>query len=246
MRVWRPGVGACRMIAATMTVVAAAAVAVTVAHVRAGIRVHTPPAAPGLAALSDQQLAGLLPAGNAFPAGWTPNHSYVSPDGFGYSRYHNIGAADGYRPLACHEVAYGIRTGSRAAAIVDEHDPAGRSASRIPSSDILMNVGREFRPEVFDDMRDLVLRCPRIHARFPGFDFTTRIVEDTRPADAPQRFRYTVTVTSDRELIATRDYAYARFDHLIVSAEATAGHERLLDHFMAETVQRLTTAGAPH
>lgn len=69
MRVWRPGVGACRMIAATMTVVAAAAVAVTVAHVRAGIRVHTPPAAPGLAALSDQQLAGLLPAGNAFPAG---------------------------------------------------------------------------------------------------------------------------------------------------------------------------------
>jgi hypothetical protein len=112
-----------------------------------------------------------------------------------------------------------------------------------------MNVGREFRPEVFDDMRTLVLRCAHFHARFPGFDFTTRIVEDTRPADAPQRFRYTVTVTWGRNPvhpIATHHYAYARFDHLIVSADATVGHEQMLDHFFADTVQRLTTVRAPH
>jgi hypothetical protein len=151
--------------------------------------------------------------------------------------------------VECHEVPNGLRTGSYPAATVDEHDPGDRSTSRIPSSDILMDVGREFRPEVFDDMRALVLRCAHFHARFPGLDFTTRIVEDTRLADAPQRFRFTVTVTWGRNPvhpITTHDYAYARFDHLIVSADATVGHEQMLDHFFADTVQRLTTARAPH
>jgi hypothetical protein len=243
--------GACtsRVIAAILSGVAAAAVAITVPHTLAVRRAQPPPVAPGLAALSDQQLADLLPARNAFPADWTPNHNYDSPDRFGYGRYHNIGVSDGYQPLECHEVAYGIRTGSYPAATVDEHDPADRSTSRIPSSDILMQVGREFRPDVFDDMRALVARCAHFHARFPDFDFTTRIVEDTRPADAPQRFRYTVTVTSGRNPvypITSRDYAYARFDHLIVSANATVGHQQMLDHFFAATVQRLATAHAPH
>ena len=249
MSVQRPGVRTSRVIAAIMSGIAVVAVAVTAPRTLAAWQAQTTPVAPGLAALSDQQLAGLLPAQNAFPAGWTPNQNYVSPNKFGYGRYHNIGASDGYQPLECHEVAYGIRTGSYPTATVDEHDPGDRSTSRYPSSDILMNVGREFRPDVFDEMRTLVLRCAHFHARFPDFDFTTRIVEDTRPADAPQRFRYTVTVTWGRNPvhpIASHHYAYARFDDLIVSANATAGHEAMLDHFFADTTQRLTTARASH
>lgn len=244
----RPSARTSRVIAAIMSGVSAAAVAITVPHTLAARWAQPPPVAPGLAALSDQQLAGLLPARNAFPAAWTSNDTYDSPDAFGYGRYHNIGVSDGYQPLECHEVAYGIRTGSHPSATVDEHDPADRSTSRSYSSDILMSVAREFRPDVFDDMRTLVRRCGHFHARFPDFDFTTRIVEDTRPADAPQRFRYTVTVTwghNPVHPITSRDYAYARLDHLIVSAEATVGHEQMLDHFFADTVQRLTTVRVP-
>jgi hypothetical protein len=249
MSTHRPGTPTSRVIAVVMSGVAAAALAITVPYVLAARRAYTPRVAPGLAALSDQQLAGLLPARNAFPAGWTPNHNYDSPDRFGYGRSHNIGVSDGYQPFECHEVAYGIRTGSYPAATVDEHDPADRSTSRIHSSDILMQVGREFRPDVFDDMRALVARCAHFHARFPGFDFTTHIVEDTRPVDGPQRFRYTVTNSWGRNpvrTVGTHDYAYARFDHLIVSANATVGHQQMLDHFFAATVQRLTTLRAPH
>lgn len=248
MRAGRPTARTSRLIAAITSGVASAAVVITMPHTLAAWRTQPAPVAPGLAALSDQQLAALLPARNAFPADWTANDNYDSPDAFGYGRYHNIGVSDGYQPLECHEVAYGIRTGSRPSATVDEHDPADRSTSRIRSSDIRMRVAREFRPDVFDDARALVRRCGHFHARFPDFNFTTRIVDDTRPADAPQRFRYTVTVTWGQNPvhpIASRNYSYARFDHLIVSADATVGHEQMLDHFFADTVQRLTTVHLP-
>jgi hypothetical protein len=239
-----PAVRRPRAIAAVMICVAAAAVAITVPHVVAAQHTQAPAPAPGLAALSDQQLAGLLPTSHEFPPGWTPNRQYTSADTFGYSRRSTTGHRDRYRPADCGAVAYGIYPGAYPSATVDEHDPADRSHSHLPASDIKMEVGREFNPDVFDQMRTLVLQCEHFHASNFGFDFTTSILEDTRPADAPQRFRYTMTVSWGQNPVhrlASDDYAYARFDHLIVSAKATAAHGPLLHQFFTDALRRITT-----
>jgi hypothetical protein len=237
-----------RLIAAVMCLIAAAAVAITVPRVVALRRGPAPlPIAPGLAASSDHQLAELLPAASSFPADWTPKKTYDSPDVFGYPGYHNAGADDGYEPVACYEVAYGARIGAFQAATVDEHDPAdpGYLSDR---SDIRLSIGREFNPSVFDEMRTLATQCPHFHARFPGFDFTVRILEDTRPADGPQRFRYRVTITYGHDpvnTIGSDDYAYARISGLIVSGTATDGHQRLLDQLFGDTLRRADAAHTP-
>lgn len=237
-----------RLIAAMLCVIAVAALAITVPEVLAARRARASmPDAPGLAALSGHQLADLLPTQNDFPAGWTRNKTFDSPEDFGYGGYHNIGAVDGYQPVECYEVAYGIRTGSFPAATVAEHDPADPSYLMPDSTDLRMQVGREFNPTVFDDMRTLVSRCSYFRTRFPGFGYTVRILENSSPLGALQRFRYTVTVTDEHnpaDTIDTDYYWYARVSGLIVSGMGTTGHQQMLDRFVEDTLRRVH--GADH
>jgi hypothetical protein len=238
-----------RLIAVMLCVIATAAVAITAPAVVAARRSGAPlPDAPGLAALSGHQLADLLPTQNDFPAGWTRKETFDAPEGFGYGGYHNIGAVDGYQPVECYEVAYGIRTGSYPAATVAEHDPADPSYLMSDSTDIRMEVGREFNPAVFDEMRSRVSRCLHFRVRFPGFLYTVRILEDSRPVGAPQRFRYSVTVTDEdnsAHTIATHYYSYARVSGLIVSGMGTTGHEHMLDRFFEDILHRTHAADHP-
>jgi hypothetical protein len=234
-----------RLITALMCIIAATALAITVPVVVAARRGQSPlPIAPGLAALNDHQLAKLLPAPTTFPDGWTAKKTYDSPDIFGYPGYHNTGAADGFAPVACHEIAYGARIGAFEATTVEEHDPA--DPAHMPDrTDIRLSIGREFNTSVFDEMRTLASQCPHFRARNFGFDFTVHVLDDTHPADGPQRFRFNVIVSYGRNpvhTIAVDDYVYARISGLIVSGKATDGHQRLLDQLFNDTLRRIDTA----
>jgi hypothetical protein len=93
---------------------------------------------------------------------------------------------------------------------------------------------------------DAIDRCRA--ARFPGTAFTARILEDSRPADAPQRFRYSVTATWGHNLVhalSTRDYAYAQVAGLIVTGMATSGYQRMLDRLFGDTLGRTESAHRP-
>ncbi|ORW03452.1 MULTISPECIES: hypothetical protein [Mycobacterium] len=242
------------LIAAAMCVLAIAAVAITIPAVLAARRHLSPlPVAPGLAALSDEQLAALLPNQSDFPAGWKRNDSFNSRNTFGYATYHNIGSIDGYEPVGCYEVAYGIMTGSFPAATVNEHDPADRSS--LPDhTNIGIEIGRQFAPSVFDDMRQLVARCAHFRDHFPGFTYTVRILEDSRPAGGPQRFRYNVTITDETaaavtdgkrappHVISTDYFSYAQISGLILSGSDDTGDEHRFDALFDATQRRTQAA----
>ncbi|MEE3067477.1 MAG: hypothetical protein VYA67_26680 [Actinomycetota bacterium] len=234
------------LIAAALCVLAVAALAITVPAVLTGLRARAPlPDAPGLAALSGRELAELLPRQSDFPAGWTRNKTFDSPDQFGYGRYHSVGAVDGYQPVECYETAYGIQTGSLPAATVAEHDPADPPYRLPDSTDIQIAVGREFNSAVFDDTRTLVSRCSSLHNRFPGWVYTVRILEDSRPPGGLQRFRYTVTTTDQQnpaDTISTDYYSYVRMSGLMVSGNTTGVHQQMLDTFVEDTLRRVHAA----
>lgn len=231
------------LIAAALCVLAVAAVAITVPVVLTAGRASAPlPDAPGLAALSGRELAELLPPQSDFPAGWTRNKTFDSPDQFGYGRYHNVGFVDGYQPVECYPVAYGIQTGSLPAATVAEHDPADPPYRLPDSTDIQIAVGREFNSTVFDDTRTLVSRCSSFRNRFPGWVYTVHILEDLRPPGGPQRFRYTVTTTDPQnpaDAISTDYYSYVRISGLILSGNTTGVHQQMLDTFFEDTLSRI-------
>lgn len=236
-------------LAAALCVVALAAVAVTVPAVLTAWRARTPVAvAPGLAALSGGQLADLLPKQGDFPAGWTRIQKMDSPNDFGYGSYHNIGGVAGYQPVECSLAAYGIRTGSLFAASVAEHDPAGLSYLMPDRTDVQIAVGREFNATIFDDARRLVSRCSTFRDRFPGLVYTARILEDSRPSDGPERFRYAVT-TSDKDQsgrpIATSFYSYVRVSGLILSGNASGAQQHVLDTLFDDTLRRIDATGHP-
>ncbi|HEY9304213.1 MAG TPA: hypothetical protein VIO95_07980 [Mycobacterium sp.] len=224
-----------QLFAAALCVVAIIAVAITVptalARHRAG-RAGSGQLAPGLAALTDQQLGELVPRQSDFPAGWTPVHTYKPWDNFGYSRYHEMRNARAYRPSECFQVALGLATGSFGVATISEHDPADPSS--LPgSSDIRVEVGREFDPSVFDDMATRLPRCSHFIDEF-GYRNTVRILEDVHSADGQRHLRY--SVTSD---LGTDYYSYSRVSRLILTAEAKDGHQPLLDDLFENTLRRI-------
>jgi hypothetical protein len=224
-----------QLIAATLCVLAITAVAVTLPTVLARHRAGASgpgQLAPGLAALTDQQLGELVPRQRDFPEGWTPTHTYRPWDNFGYTRYHEMRDALAYRPSECFQVALGLATGSFGVATVAEHDPADRSY--LPeSTDIRVEIGREFEPAVFDDMTTRLPRCSHFIDEFASQN-TVRILEDVHPANGPWRLRY--SVTSD---LGTDYYSYARASGLILTGEAKDGHQQLLDALFENTLRRI-------
>ncbi|BBX96648.1 hypothetical protein [Mycobacterium lacus] len=94
--------------------------------------------------------------------------------------------------------------------------------------DIRLMVGREFDPAGFDAMIALVSRCSRFTTAGAGA-YTVTILEDSRPADGPQRFRYALTSTlSGKPADATRTeyFSYARRSGLILTGSASSGHQQ--------------------
>lgn len=224
-----------QLLAVVLCVLAIVAVAITLPVVLGRHRATGPGSAqlaPGLAALTDQQLAELVPKQSDFPTGWTPTHTYEPWDNFGYTRYHEMRNALSYRPSECFQVSLGLATGSYGVATVAEHDP-GSPAYLPGSADIRVEIGREFDPTIFDDMASRLPRCGHFTDEF-GYQDTVRVLEDAHPANGPRRLRY--SVTSD---LGTDYYSYARAAGLILTAQAKDGRQQLLDDLFENTVRRI-------
>jgi hypothetical protein len=223
-----------QLVAVILCILAVAAVAVTVPVALARHQARASGSgllAPGLAALTDQQLGELVPRQSDFPAGWTPTHAYPPWDNFGYSRYHEMRDALAYHPPECFQVGLGLATGSFGVAAISEHDPA--DPSFLPSrTDIRVEIGREFDAKVFDDMTMRLPRCSHFIDEFRSQN-TVRILEDVHPANGLRRLRY--SVTSD---LGTDYYSYARVSGLILTGEAEDGHQQLLDGLFENTLRR--------
>jgi hypothetical protein len=235
------------LIAALMSVIAVAAMVITGIGAATRSRAPAPgPLAPGLAALTGQQLADMLPRESDFPAGWTRVDTYGSrADGFGYSRYHSIGASFSHQPAECFDVVYGGATGSFPAAEIGEHDPTDPPYEYPRHEDMSVKIGREFNPAVFDEMTKRVSRCLHSVARSPATLYTVRILEDSRPAGGPQRFRYSVTTAYGEEpshVMSVGYYSYARLSGLILTASSDDGRQDLLDPLFENTIGRIRAA----
>jgi len=218
------------IVAAALWVVAVAAVAVTTCAVLTAWRGAHPsvqPLGPGLAALSDRQLAELLPARGDFPSSWTVKdgrHAYQW-NTFGSLRFHE-------EFDDCIGIMVTGSTGVFTSAEVSGGAPAGSSTS-YDHKDIDVKLGREFNPVGFDTLVRHVYQCLN-----PSSARTVRIFEDSRPAGGPQRFRYAVTTTSGH-ITHTDYYSYARVSALIFSGSATDGHQPLLDTLFEDTLRRI-------
>jgi hypothetical protein len=233
------------LIAATLCVLATAAVLITAPAILSAWRHNHPsgpePLAPKLAALSDQQLADLLPKQSDFPASWTVSDIKELSDTFGYFRYHVSDEGLGINPVECFSVVGVASTGAFDAAEVFGHDLAD-SAEVADRRDIRLMIGREFDPAGFDAFTALVSRCLRFNSAAIG-SYAVRIIEDSRPAGGPQRFRYSITTTiggDPPDETRIDYYSYARTSGLILTGSASTGHEQPFDTLFDNTLHRIS------
>lgn len=207
------------------------------------------PVAPGLAALDDDELADLLPKRGNFPPGWAVRDVQQAAEYFGYSTTQPSGAGPDFTPPECFAVLAGALTGDIAAVEISGHDPAD-PAVFSDRRDVRLRIGREYNPAGFDDVIALVSRCPRFDSSpvaRPQFGYTVRILEDSRPSEGPQRFRYAVTTqigVPGRATQSTDYFSYARMSGLILSGSGSDGHQRDFDASFDEALDRIRTAHA--
>ncbi|OHV02524.1 hypothetical protein [Mycobacterium talmoniae] len=230
------------LITAVLGVIAAAAVAITVPNAVTSWRLTRSgpePLAPGLAALSTDQLAELLPKQADFPAGWIIKADTEPQQGFGYFAWHKPDRMMGFKPEECATVIGVADTGDMRAAEVSGQNPARASEF----ADISLTIGREYNPAGFDDMIALISRCLRSTATTGPFQFryTVAILEDTHPTDGPQRFRYSVTThyPGPDAKTHTEYYSYARVSQLVLSGSGSDGHQQLFDPLFDDTLRRI-------
>jgi hypothetical protein len=204
---------------------------------------HTPdPLAPGLAALSDQQLADMLPTRAEFPASWTvkDEHSY---DSFGYFRSQPFHDGIGPEPAECAHLDE-LAVGASDAAEVAGLNLADPPDSRFNPRSIRLSIAREFNRDGFDAMIDLVSRCSRFTSG-GVLIYTVRVLEDSRPANAPQRLRIaetTAAASGNARMAKTEYYSYARTSGLVLIGYARNDNQQLLDTLFDSTLRRI---GAP-
>ncbi|BAV43912.1 hypothetical protein [Mycobacterium ulcerans] len=205
--------------------------------------------APGLAALSGERLAELLPVQTDLPPGWTrydDPYRRTPAAGFGYHRYHSNGVDWGYQPAECIDVRYGNGHVTPSPAAEFAQYAPGHPTEVHQVADLQIQISREFNPALFTDMLAQVSRCRRFIARQPfgTARFTVRVLEDSHPLHGPHRFRYAVTVTySDDDLLPseTRYVSYARTSRLVVAASDSSGNPQLLDTVFDKALHQICT-----
>jgi hypothetical protein len=235
-RSWWP-----RLIAVTLCVIAIAATLITALtrswqHNATGT---TDPVAPGLAALSDQQLAELLPKPGEFPASWTVK-SRTESDRFGYFRQQPFHERLGASPAECANVGE-LAVGATGGAEVSGYDPAGPPSLSYEPRDLRLTVAREFNRDGFDAMIPRVFRCSRFSFA-QTIIHTVRVLEDSRPENGPQRFRISVTIRSTDEpptVMRTEYFSYARLSRLILVGFASTGNQQVLGALFDNTLRRI-------
>lgn len=240
-----------RLTAALLCLLALAAVAVT-----ASAAVHSwqdhhrapDPPAPGLAALSDDELAALMPGAEDLPPDWVlteaDDAATYTADERGWFAYNRLdtalgpGSILGFTPSDCDRATHLVSTGGMSAAQIgarDQVDPA----DTYDGNDIRLTLEREFDPAGFDGAVALVKRCREVDwttARFHSH-YTVDILEDSTTGDAPQRFRYSVTIDDDES--TTAYYSYARTGNLILTGVGSPGHRQAFDAVFDQTLERV-------
>jgi hypothetical protein len=111
----------------------------------------------------------------------------------------------------------------------------------MDGDDADLMVGREFDPIGFDAMIALVSRCSRFGTAGAG-PYAVNIIEDSRPAGGPQRFRYSLTSTLSAEpadLTQTEYCSYARRSGLMTGSAST-GHQQAFDTLFEHTLNRIS------
>lgn len=232
------------LVALVLWVIAATAVLITATNVfRPSAHEHESGApAPHLAALTDQQLAQLLPGQNDFPPSWTVSDIKELSDTFGYFRYHVNDEGLGITPVECFAVIGVASTGAFDAAEVFGHDLSD-SADLAARRDIRLMVGREFEPAGFEAFTGQVSRCLQFSSAAAG-NYTVHILEDSRNGTGPQRFRYSVTTTigsGPTDETRTDYYSYARTRGVVLTGTASTGHQQPLDKLFDNTLQRISS-----
>jgi hypothetical protein len=225
-----------------MCVLALAAVLIATRAVLGGRRdVAGAAVATGLAALTDQQLAELLPRHSDFPASWMISDTKKPTDMFGYFRYHGSDDGLGFSPAECFAVFGVTSTGAYDAAEVFGHDQADPQDASNPR-DIHLMVAREFDAAGFDALIGGVSRCSRF-TNAVGGSYAVRIIEDSHRGGSPQRFRYSVTTTQGGEpapVTRTDYFSFARQSGLILSGSASTDHQRIFDTLFDNTIRRIS------
>lgn len=199
------------------------------------------PLAPGLAALSDQQLSDLLPKPRDFPSSWVvkPQNSY---DWFGYHRMQPFHDALGDEPAECANVGE-LAVGARPGAEISGYDPAHQDRLSYQPRDVSLTIAREFNRQGFDAMIDLVSRCGQFTSG-KVLSYTVRVLEDFRPDGGPQRFRIVRTTAADDgdpKVARTEYFSYARVSRLVLTGFATTANQQLLDTLFDNTLHRINT-----
>ncbi|OBF91776.1 hypothetical protein A5791_14760 [Mycobacterium sp. 852002-51163_SCH5372311] len=230
------------LIAAALCVIAIAAILIVIPTRRwhNGAPPIPDPLAPGLAALSDQQLAELLPKRSEFPASWAVKDE-LRYDSFGYFRPQPFHDGIGPEPAECSNVGE-LAVGASDAAVVSAYDPAGTPSFSYEPHDIRVTLAREFNRSGFDAMIKLVSRCERFDSGRVVF-YAVRILEDSRPANGPQRFRIVKTrstASGDARVARTEYFSYARTSRLVLRGYARTGNQQLLDALFDNTLRRLS------
>lgn len=231
----------------TASVLCVLAILAIATVVPAGLRVWRSdsgpePLAPKLAALSDQQLSELLPKHEDFPVSWTVSDIKELSDTFGYFRYHVSDEGLGFNPVECFSVLGVASTGAFDAAEVFAHDLADPQEV-ADRRDIRLMIGREFDPAGFEAFTGLVSRCLHFSSTAAG-SYAVQILENSRPAREPQRFRYSITTTipgEPAEQTRTDYYSYARTSGLILTGMASTGHQQTFDALFDGTLRRIAT-----
>jgi hypothetical protein len=201
---------------------------------------HPPdPLAPGLAALSDQQLADLLPKRPEFPPSWTvkDEHRY---DSFGYYRSQPFHDGIGPEPAECAHVGE-LAVGVSDAAEISGLNPADQPDSRLYPRSIRLSLAREFNRGGLDAMINLVSRCSRSTSG-GVLIYTVRVLEDSRPANGAQRFRIVKTAAAasgNPSVAETEFFSYARTSRLILIGYGRNDNQQLLDTLFDSTLRRL-------
>lgn len=90
----------------------------------------------------------------------------------------------------------------------------------------------------FDEMIALVSRCLRFTGGYQ-IGYRVHILEDSRSADGPRRFRYSLTTTLPSGTIKTAYMSYARLSGLIVSGSSRIGHQQAFDALFEDTLRRI-------
>lgn len=224
-----------RVVAVVLTVLAGAAVAATVV-----LRpTSTPALAPGLAALSNPELAGFLPAAEDFPPGWEVKQSSAStPDIFGY--HAGTQSVDSYDPPDCFALlqqAWSI-DGFAAARVVG--NPADTDIFST-SLGVRLEISRNFHTAVLDDQQALVSRCGQFTEDASDHVGHTNV---TVIEDAPTRLRYSVTSSVDGEPAEKTQsdyYSFAALDGLLVTGHASNGQQAVLDALFTQTTDQVAS-----